>query len=131
MVEQMIQAQRGRQVKRNMPMELAKRYGQLNVPTINAGKAPSTAQAEANMGTIGEKTMQMVEQAGNSLAKAAAYMQRQRETQLAQDALTEYLAGRQKLDTVRDALSLEAAVAFEDDYYTQTQKLHAEFLNKI
>lgn len=114
-----------------MPIPLANRYGQLNAPKAQPGRAPSTAEYEANIGRIGENTMRMVQQAGNSLAKSVTYMQRQQENMAAQDALTEYLAGRQKLDSVRDAMTLENAVAFEDEYYKEAEKMHTEFVNKI
>lgn len=114
-----------------MPIPLADRIGRLNTPRVQPGRAPSTAEAEANIGRIGQNTMRMMQQAGNDMARAVTYMQRQKESMAAQDALTEYLAGRQKLDTVRNAMALENAVDFEDKYYKEAEKLHTEFVNKI
>lgn len=114
-----------------MPTPIANRYGKFNAPSVQAGRAPSTAEAEANIGKIGENTMKLMEQSGNQLARAVTYMNRQKEQMAAQDALTEYLAGRQKLDAVRDSLALENAVDFEDKYYQEAEKMHTEFVNKI
>lgn len=114
-----------------MPIPLADRMGRLNAPNAQAGRAPDTASYEANIGKIGENTMNMLARSGNEMARAVTYMQRQQESMAAQDALTEYLAGRQKLDTVRDSLALENAVDFEDKYYQEAEKMHTEFVNKI
>ena len=114
-----------------MPIPLADRMGRLNAPNAQAGKAPDTASYEANIGKIGENTMKMLARSGGEMARAVTYMQRQQESMAAQDALTEYLAGRQKLDTVRDSLALENAVDFEDKYYQEAEKMHTEFVNKI
>lgn len=114
-----------------MPIPLADRRGQLAVPRAETGKAISPAENIEQIGQIGANTLRLMSRATDNLSKALIAQKRQEEQMSAQDALTEYLAGREKLDSVRNSLTLENAVNFEDKYYQEAQKMHTEFLNKI
>lgn len=114
-----------------MPIPLADRRGQLNAPQARPGKVFDPSDAISNIGQISANTLKLMSKATDDMGKVIIARQRQDEQLAAQDALTEYLAGREKLDTVRNSLELENAVNFEDEYYKQAQKMHAEFVNKI
>lgn len=114
-----------------MPIPLAERRGQLNAPQVQPGKVVSPAEEIANIGRIGANTLKLMSKASDDMGKAIIAKQRSDEQLKAQDALTEYLAGREKLDTVRQSMTLENALNFEDEYYKQAEKMHSEFVNKI
>ena len=114
-----------------MPIPVADRRGQLAVPKAEAGKTINPAENIEQIGQIGANTLKLMSRATDNVSKVIIAQQRQQEQMAAQDALTEYLAGREKLDTVRNSLALEIAVNFEDKYYQEAQKMHTEFMNKI
>ena len=114
-----------------MPIPLADRRGQLDAPNVQPGRAFDPSQGIENIGRISANTLKLMSKATDDMGKAVIARQRQEEQLAAQDALTEYLAGREKLDSVRNSLALENAVNFEDEYYKQAQKMHSEFVNKI
>lgn len=114
-----------------MPIPLADRRGQLAVPQAEAGKVYDPSDSINQIGQISANTLKMMSKATDNMARAVIAQKRQEEQMSAQDALTEYLAGREKLDTVRNSLALENAVDFEDKYYQEAEKMHTEFVNKI
>ena len=114
-----------------MPIPLADRRGQLNAPQVRPGKVFDPSDSISQIGQIGANTFKLMAQATDDAGKAIVAQQRSAEQLKAQDALTEYLAGREKLDSVRKSMTLENALNFEEEYYKQAQKMHSEFVNKI
>jgi len=114
-----------------MPIPQSNLQKQVQTPKVATGQALDASDMIQQAMAPAFNTIKQLSNLGNQVEKLEVAQRRANSQQQAQDAMNEYLANRELLDTELHQKTLEDAVGFRDKYYQQADVMHQKFLSKI
>lgn len=114
-----------------MPIPQSNLQKRVQTPKVATGQALDASDMIQQAMAPAFNTIKQLSNLGNQVEKLEVAQRRANSQQQAQDAMNEYLANRELLDTELHQKTLEDAVGFRDKYYQQADVMHQKFLSKI
>lgn len=114
-----------------MPIPTSDLQEQFKAPKVARGQAVDASKAVSDAYIPALNTIKQINNAGNSALKFAVAQRRADSSYKAQDALNEYIVGRDELDNWYRSQTYELAQKNKSLYYSKSKALHDKFVSKL